>query len=66
MHITDEENNEEEKPNEDGGSQYKNIPSMKSFEAHFIDSNEPLAYLKRVKFIEASEEYERKRKEFEE
>ena len=30
---------------------------MKNFEAHFIDSNEPLAYLKRVKFIEASKEY---------
>lgn len=36
-----------------------NVPNMKNFEVHFIDSNEPLAYLKRVKFIEASEEYER-------
>lgn len=32
---------------------------MKNFEYHFIDSNEPLAYLKRVKFIEASKEYEK-------
>lgn len=42
------------------------VPVMKTMHAHFVDSNEPLAYLKRVRFIEAKKLLEDREAKFQE